>query len=72
MSGSPAQPYARITLVLPDGQSVEVRLYERLQTTGRFSWRFRIGVPSRVATENVMNCSECNTRLANVPACTAG
>lgn len=51
MSGSPEQPYARITLVLPDDQSVEVRLYQRLQTTGRFPWRFRIGIPSWVATE---------------------
>ena len=51
MSGPAAQPYARITLVLPDDQTVEVRLYERLQTGGRFPWRFRIGVPSWVATE---------------------
>jgi hypothetical protein len=38
-------PFALITLVLPDGQTVQVRLYETLQTTGRYPWRYRIGVP---------------------------
>ncbi|GAU70707.1 hypothetical protein SSP35_22_00100 [Streptomyces sp. NBRC 110611] len=58
MGGSPTQPYARITLILPNKQTVEVRLYERLQTTGRFPWRFRIGVPSWVATEDGVEPAE--------------
>lgn len=49
---------ARITLTLPDEQTLQVRLYERLQTTGRHPWRFRIGVPSWVATEGGVESSE--------------
>src|SRR4051812_19016012 len=33
VSDSPLQPFAVITLVMPDEQTVRVRLYERLQTT---------------------------------------
>ncbi|MGW2630483.1 hypothetical protein ACWC2K_14285 [Streptomyces chattanoogensis] len=47
-----------ITLVTPDQQEIRVRLYERLQTTGRFPWRFRIGVPSWVATEGGVEPAE--------------
>lgn len=35
-----------------------MRLYERLQTTGRFPWRFRIGVPSWVATKDGVEAAE--------------
>ncbi len=35
-----------------------MRLYERLQTTGRFPWRFRIGVPSWIATEDGVEPAE--------------
>ncbi|MBE1599932.1 MULTISPECIES: DUF6233 domain-containing protein [Streptomyces] len=58
MAASPSQPFALITLVLPDEQAVQVRLYERLQTTGRHPWRYRIGVPSWVATEDGVEPAE--------------
>ncbi|MFK4222196.1 DUF6233 domain-containing protein [Streptomyces sp. NPDC019890] len=44
--------------MLPDAQTVEVRLYERLQTTGQFPWRFRIGIPAWVATEGGVEPAE--------------
>ncbi|WP_052713993.1 DUF6233 domain-containing protein [Streptomyces katrae] len=47
---APAPPPAAITLLLPDGQELRVRLYERLQMdTGL--WVFRIGVPLWQTTE---------------------
>lgn len=58
MSASPLQPFAVITLVMPDEQTVRVRLYERLQTTGRHPWRYRIGVPSWVATKEGVEAAE--------------
>ncbi|WP_268249583.1 DUF6233 domain-containing protein [Streptomyces bluensis] len=42
----------------PREQTVRVRLYERLQTTGLHPWRYRIGVPSWVATEEGVEAAE--------------
>ncbi|WP_432141092.1 DUF6233 domain-containing protein [Streptomyces sp. bgisy084] len=49
---------AEITLVLPDGQTVRVRLHERCETRGQHPWRYRIGVPSWVATQAGVEAAE--------------
>lgn len=53
-----AQPPARILLVLPDEQTVEVRLYERFRADRGHPWRYRIGMPSWVATEDGVEAAE--------------
>ncbi|MFD7898947.1 DUF6233 domain-containing protein [Streptomyces sp. NPDC059743] len=45
-------------LVLPDKQTMEVRLYERFRAARGHPWRFRIGVPSWVATEDGVAAAE--------------
>jgi hypothetical protein len=49
---------ARITLTLPDAQTVEVRLYERLRATHGHPWRYRVGVPAWTATESGVEAAE--------------
>lgn len=58
MTTAPRKPFALIMLVMPDEQTVRVRLYERLQTTGLHPWRYRIGVPSWVATDEGVEAAE--------------
>jgi hypothetical protein len=49
---------ARILLTLPDRQTVEVRLYERLRSKAGHPWRYRIGVPAWVATDDGVEAAE--------------
>ncbi|MFJ8210405.1 hypothetical protein [Streptomyces sp. NPDC096033] len=46
----PPPPPAAITLLLPDGQELRARLYERLQMDTEL-WMYRIGVPLWQTTE---------------------
>ncbi|WP_406463391.1 DUF6233 domain-containing protein [Streptomyces sp. NBC_01622] len=54
VNGTPA----RILLALPDGQTVEVRLYERLRAKRGHPWRYRIGVPAWITTEEGVEPAE--------------
>ncbi|MFE0376140.1 DUF6233 domain-containing protein [Streptomyces inhibens] len=54
LAGVPAE----ITLALPDGQTVRVRLHERRETRGPHPWRYRIGVPSWAATQAGVEAAE--------------
>jgi hypothetical protein len=54
----PEPPPARILLVLPDEQTVEVRLYERFRSAHGHPWRYRIGMPSWVATRDGVEAAE--------------
>ncbi|MGY5079299.1 DUF6233 domain-containing protein [Streptomyces nigrescens] len=49
---------AEISLTLPDGQTVRVRLHERRETRGPHPWRYLIGVPSWVATPTGVEAAE--------------
>lgn len=49
---------AEISLTLPDGQTVRVRLHERCETRGPHPWRYLIGVPSWVATPTGVEAAE--------------
>ncbi|MBT1184765.1 hypothetical protein HET69_12155 [Streptomyces sp. CJ_13] len=49
---------ARILLVLPDEQTVEVRLYERFRSARGHPWRYRIGMPSWIATQDGVDAAE--------------
>lgn len=58
MTASPRQPFALIALLLPDQQTVKVRLYERLRVRKGHPWRYRIGVPAWVGTEVGVEAAE--------------
>jgi len=58
MGQRPEPPPARILLVLPDEQTLEVHLYERYRAARGHPWRFRIGVPSWIATEEGVSAAE--------------
>ncbi|MEW1794688.1 DUF6233 domain-containing protein [Streptomyces niveus] len=54
----PAGHPAEIMLVLPDAQTVRARLYERQEAADGAQWRYRIGVPSWVATREGVEAAE--------------
>lgn len=54
----PAGRPAEIVLVLPDEQSVRVRLYERQGAAQGARWRYLIGVPAWVTTREGVEAAE--------------
>ncbi|EST31746.1 DUF6233 domain-containing protein [Streptomyces niveus] len=58
MSGGGADRPAEIMLVLPDSQTVRVRLHERQEAAEGSQWRYLIGVPAWVATREGVEAAE--------------
>ncbi|QUW78512.1 hypothetical protein SMIR_04660 [Streptomyces mirabilis] len=51
---------AAISLTLPDGQTVRVRLQARQEVAGPHPWRYLVGVPSWIARPNGVEAAEYN------------
>ncbi|WP_432012670.1 DUF6233 domain-containing protein [Streptomyces cucumeris] len=57
-SRATGSPPAAITLTLPDGQTVRVRLHARREVPGPQRWRYLVGVPSWIAQPDGVESAE--------------
>ncbi|ORT57090.1 hypothetical protein BKD26_26120 [Streptomyces sp. CB03238] len=56
---------AEISLTLPDGQTVRVRLHERREVPGLYRWRYLVRVPAGTARREGVEAAEYAVRVAD-------